>query len=61
MTSREIPEFVAVPRAALAAVVDYMWPSEEADYCRAMPEDREGHVFEHLQTLGEALQAYLAV
>jgi hypothetical protein len=56
--TREIPEFVTVPREALAAVLDYMWPSEEADYCREG--EPEGHVFEHMTVLGQALQAYLA-
>jgi len=48
--------FVVVPRETLAAVVDYSYPSEEADYVREG--EPEGHVFEHLAVLNDCLKAY---
>ncbi len=42
-------------RDAIAAVVNYMWASEEGDYCDQLPPDREGHIFEDLEVLQAAL------
>jgi hypothetical protein len=56
--ARHIPENVTVPREALAALVNYSYPSEEADYCREG--EPEGHDFEHIRVLNDALTAYRA-
>jgi hypothetical protein len=42
--------------AALRAVVNYDWQTEERDYHEQAPENRGGHVFEHLQLLDDLLQ-----
>ena len=55
---RDIPELITVPREALAALVDYNYAAEEADYCRE-GEPESGHIFAHILALQDALQAYL--
>ena len=38
-------------RNAVATIVDYSYHAEERDYFEQPPDDREGHVFEHLRRL----------
>jgi hypothetical protein len=42
--------------ASIQAIVDYDLPTEQRDYERQDPDEREGHVFEHLQRVSAWLE-----
>jgi hypothetical protein len=49
------PDLVLVPRSDLAAVVAYLYDDERHHYFESDLEDREDHIFTHIQKLSEAL------